>query len=427
MVGLFVSIGLLFNRYSKAKWRQNPSERPDVTIVGHIIMADGIGRQTAELADVLLDDFKVKIIANHFVKDDVPNRVRRLLREPRGQLGKVVIWEESLWAPGTKLSRILKTTTGEDQIRIAYSMLESTRIPQEWVIQLNLYYDAVAVPDEFLVEAYRKSGVTIPIFVVPLGLDLDSLLQSPLKQARGDKMVFANLSSCLDRKNHITLIRAFAKVLGNKEDAILRINCRNGDEEARKAVIEEIKKVNCSNIYFTELSLMRDAYEKLFKNVDCYVSLSKGEGFSIQPREAMALGIPVIATNNTGQSTICKSGLVKTIESPIMETCYYFGRDLPTGHRFNCTVEDAANAIEDVYKNYDSYLSKAPNARKWASLYSYSNDYIQGLYKCLISPKKIILGAENKLTPDCLITDCKELYEKYISLTKAEGSDVLSQ
>jgi glycosyltransferase involved in cell wall biosynthesis len=416
----FLLFGIILSLSFFAMNRKKPlkkTQRPDVTIIGHIKMADGIGRQTVELANVLLDDFKVDIIAGLFIKEDVPDRIRRLLRgKEQCQLGKVVILEESLWCPGTKLSRVLKTVKTKDQIRIAYSMLESTRIPQEWVLQLNLYYDAVVVPDEFLVEAYRKSGVELPIFVVPLGLDIDGLLKAPIKSARNKQMVFANLSSCLDRKNQITLIRAFAKVLGNKEDAILRINCRNGDMATREAIIEEIKNQDCSNIHFTEFTLKKDAYEKLLQSVDCYVSLSKGEGFSIQPREAMALGIPVIVTNNTGQSTICKSGLVRGVEAPFLEPCYYFERDIPTGYRFNCSEEDAAEAIYDVYQNYDHYLSHAEEARKWASFYSYSNSYLKELYKCLVSPKKVILGSENTITPEFFITDCKELYEKYVDL-----------
>lgn len=388
-------------------------------------MADGIGRQTAELASVLLEDFKVNIISNHFVDVDIPHKIKKLLRQDQRdaenetrKLGRVVILEESLWAPGGDLARVLHTISRDDQIRIAYSMLESTGIPQEWVMQLNLYYDAVAVPDSFLMDSYRKSGVTIPIFELPLGLDLDAFLKQPLKQARNEKMVFANLSACLDRKNHILLVRAFARAFGNKEDVVLHINCRTGDEEAEKALVEEIVKSNCSNIIYTELTFRRDAYLKVFKGIDCYVSLSKGEGFSIQPREAMALGIPVIVTNNTGQSTICKTGLVKVVESPLAEPARYFGRPYKAGYRFNCTLDDAVAALLDVYQNYDKYLKNGSEARKWVSFYSYSNDYLKKLYKTLVSPKEIVLGNENKLEPDRLTVDSQELYEKYLRLTQ---------
>jgi glycosyltransferase involved in cell wall biosynthesis len=394
------------------KWKDR-YERPYVTLIGSIEMADGIGRQTVELAKVFQDDFKVNIITRHYNRADVPTSIQKLLKKRNKELGKIVIFEESLWAPGEDIARGVKTVERSDQIRIAYSMLESTRIPQEWVMQLNLYYDAVAVPDPFLIEAYKESGVRIPIFELPLGLDLDSFLKRPLKKERNPVMLFGNLSTSLDRKNQVTLIRAFAKALGNVKDAALHINCRGGDKETRAQIVDEILAQGCDNIYFTEIKLRNDAYLKFFETLDCYVSLSKGEGFSIQPREAMALGIPVIASDNTGQKTICNSSLVKSVLSAIKEPAYYFGSDLMSGYRFNCSVDEASCAIRDVYDHYSDYLENAQKARDWASYYNYSQGELRKLYKSLVSPKKIVLGKENKICDEYIMTSSEELYEKY--------------
>lgn len=393
--------------------KKQKSERPYVTIVGPIEMADGIGRQAAELAAVLMTDFKVNIIANHVNGIDVPRSVKDLLKNTNRKLGKVVICEESLWAPGVDIGRVFEKIDKENEIRIAYSMLESTRIPHEWVMQLNLYYDAVTVPDVFLVDVYKKSGVKIPVFELPLAIDIEPFLGKPIKTRRNPVMLFGNLSAAIDRKNQITLVKAFAKALGNVEDAALYINCRTGLEDVKKELIAEIMRQGCSNIYFTELKLRNDAYLEVFQSLDCYVSLSKGEGFSIQPREAMALGIPVIVTDNTGQKTICNSNLVKVVSSNILEPAMYFNRDLPSGYQFNCEVDEVADAIMDMYQNYNKYLEKAEEARFWASSYDYSEKYLSNLYKSLVSPKKIILGAENKIHKDYIMTDSQALYEKY--------------
>lgn len=417
---LSVMIGAAFkHRYKLLVLTQ---KRPYITITGPIEMADGIGKQVVELAETFLDEnFKINILAHHVNKVDVPSRILNLLRQKNKTLGKIVITEESLWDHGTELApRRLPTTTQPDQIRIAYSMLESSLIPPEWVMQLNLYYDAVAVPDPFLIEAYIKSGVQIPVFEIPLGVDLQKFLNAPIKTKRNPVMVFANFSSSLDRKNQLLLVQAFAKALGNVEDAALQINSRGGDEDIRDEIINEIIRSNCSNIRFTEFKLRKDAYVKLFQSVDCYVSLSKGEGFSIQPREAMALGIPVIATDNTGQTTICKSNLVKVVQSAILEPARYFGSPIPSGYRFNCTLEEAAAAIKDVYDNYEKYLLNADKARSWAQSYDFSNANLRDLYKTLVKPKKLILGSENKIHADYLMTNSEALYEKYQKITMAD-------
>ncbi len=394
------------------KWKDR-MKKPYISLVGPIEMADGIGRQVAELANMFLDDFDTNIVTKHYNRMDVPQKVKTMMSKKNKQLGKIVIFEESLWAPGEDISRFLDSVENENQIRIAYSMLESTRIPQEWVMQLNLYYDAVAVPDEFLVEAYKKSGVNIPIFTIPLGLDLNNYLKDPIKKERHPVMVFGNLGSALDRKNQVLLIRAFAKALGNVEDAALHINVRGGDKPVREAIVDEILAQGCSNIRYTEIKLRKDAYFKFFKTLDCYVSLAKGEGFSIQPREAMALGIPVIAANNTAQETICRSKLVKSVSSAILEPARYFGLRLISGHRFNCEVDEAAAAIKDVYENYQKYLACSEEARKWASYYDYSNKELQDLYKSLVSPKKIVLGDKDTIHKDYIMTTSQKLYDKY--------------
>jgi glycosyltransferase involved in cell wall biosynthesis len=135
---------------------------------------------------------------------------------------------------------------------------------------INLYFDAVIVPDIFLVDAYKRSGVTIPIFHIPLGLDLGAFLKAPLKvpKTKGP-LIFACLGTGIERKNLKTAIQAFAKPLGNEENALLHINCRIAVPEVRDEIIAEIIKQKCTNIKFTEICLKKDAYLKFFSSVDC--------------------------------------------------------------------------------------------------------------------------------------------------------------
>jgi glycosyltransferase involved in cell wall biosynthesis len=393
------------------------SQRPDVTICGPIVMADGIGRQTAELALALSKKYKVQIQSRHVDKTDLPAKIKKLLKKSYSQPAHVVIVEESLWAPGEPFDRFFSSVDGGDQIRLAYSMLESTRIIPEWVMMMNLYFDAIIVPDPFLIDAYVNSGVTLPVFHIPLGIDIEDFLKAPLKKPKTKgPLVFGCLGNGIERKNHKMIIQAFAKALGNHENAWLYINCRSAVPEVREEILNEINKQNCNNIRYTEICLKKDAYLKFFSSIDCLLSFSKGEGFSIQPREAMALGIPTIVTDNTAQTTICNSGLTKVVASSISEPCYYFGRQIPDGERFNCALEECVAAIQDVYLNYSQYASKGPMMRKWASAYSYS--HLSRQYESLVAPKKVILGDVNEVTPDYIITTSQELYNKYMRLKK---------
>ncbi len=388
--------------------------RPHLTVIGYIKMADGLGRMPVELIEALKDEVSIGFLRTHSnILDDVPEDVQKIVRKNDRRLGKVIILEDCLWWPRHTPFKRLKTPAAEDQIRIAYSMFESSAIPPMWVSILNTYFDAVAVPDPFLVDVYKNSGVKLPIFVLPLGLDLEPLLSQPLKTKRSDPMVFANLSTCTPRKNQITLLRAFAAAFGNRSDVQLRLNSRISDNGYDEVIRSEIKALGLKNVIFTVETLPVSEYLSLFQTVDCYVNLAKGEGFSIQPREAMALGIPVICTNNTAQTTICETGLVRGVPATVAEPALYpWGSYY--GHAFNCTVEDAAAALRDVYTHYEDYLKCAPFARLFAARSHYP--HIRPLYLSLVKPKRVILGKENRLTADYLMTDSEELYKKYKNL-----------
>lgn len=391
-------------------------KRTYLTVIGPLNLAEGIGRQSVELIDALKEECSINFIPVYKNKADLgalSKKTKEIVLTKNKTLGKVVIYEDLVWQPKHKATDYLKSVAKEDQIRIAYSMLEYSHIPQEWVILLNAYFDAVVVPDPFLVDVYKKSGVQLPVFVVPLGLDLKDLLKEPMKEKRGSPMVFANLSSCDNRKNHIALVRAFHKAFGNDENVVLRINARKGNPKDIEALKAEIERTGATNIWFSELALEKDAYVKFFKTIDCYVSLSKGEGFSIQPREAMALGIPVIATDNTGQSTICRSGLIKAIQSKTQEPALFFGYK-PCGFAWNCDIEEAASAMRDIYEHYDLYLQSSAASRKWAALYDYP--HLKPLYQSLVKPKQIILGTEDKVTAEGITTTSAALFEKYQKL-----------
>lgn len=381
-----------------------PVKRNDLTVVGFINQRDGIGKQSTDLMDAFKQELSMNFI-----------HTRGKTKKSKKKWGKVILFEEMLWWPNQEKYKKILDSKKEDSIRIAYSVWESTQIPQEWVLILNQHFDAVAVPSKFLVRTYERSGVKIPIFELPLGLNLTKFLKQPLKQRKNIPFVFGNLSACSERKNQVQLIRAFAKAFGNNPNVQLRINCRYGEKEVSNAITREIVEQALLNVIFTQFSLSEEEYLDLFKTIDCYVSPSKGEGFSIQPREAMALGIPVIATDNTGQRPICASGFVKKIETPLQEIAIFpWGNSY--GHYFSCADEDLVNSLEEVYENYDTYLAQGPNARMWTQSYQYEN--LKPWYKALIQPTQITLGQKNKLTEEGLTTTSKALYEKYLRILK---------
>lgn len=330
-------------------------------------------------------------------------------------IGKVVLYTDFWWTTSRQLllEKLVAEPKSGDQIRIVYSMFESSAIPAFWTTMINRYFDAVVVPDPYFVDVYKNSGVARPIFALPMCVDYRHFLSKPLKIRRHTPMVFADLSSFVPRKNHLTLLRAFHKAFKNQTDVLLTLNGRYSQGDLHQDILSEVRRLGLTQVVLTKDALSLRGYIDQFQTVDCYVTLSKGEGFSIPPREAMAQGIPVICADNTALTTICKSGLVRAVPATFQEPAYSHGVQKGYfGHFFNCTVDDAAAALRNVYDHYDAHLQRAEAARQWAS--RYDNEALKPLYLSLVKPKQVLLGHENRITAEYLMTDSKELYQKYI-------------
>jgi glycosyltransferase involved in cell wall biosynthesis len=173
------------------------------------------------------------------------------------------------------------------------------------------------------------------------------------------------------------------------------------------------------NVELIDKNYDRSDYINFLKSLNSYVLISKGEGFSISPREAMALGIPCILSNNTTHKTICDSGLALPVTSEILEPADYtpfFGKFC--GDLHNCLLKDVREALREMYNNYSVY-DKTHHLKKWAAQYSYDN--LKPMYLSLVKPKKILLGSENLIKKDCVITNSLDLFKKYNQLIKNES------
>ena len=146
-------------------------------------------------------------------------------------------------------------------------------------------------------------------------------------------------------------------------------------------------------------------------SIDCYVFVSQGEGFSITPRECLALGKPCILSNNSSHKTICESGFVLPLKAERkIPATYEIFNNQQIGYYLDCEVDDLANLMVDAVTNYDKYLAKAQGGREWVSQYLWSN--LKGTYANLIKPKEIVLGSSNLCNEQILQTNSKELYQK---------------
>ena len=141
---------------------------PDLTIIGKVKRADGLGRQTLELLELYKDHFNVNCVATREPDyTDVSPELKKLIcpSNLKFPYGRVVLFEEFLWYPsGANHHKLIAKPKTKNQIRIAHTMFDATEIPPEFTPIINNYFDAVAVPDKFLVDVYKKRGGYGPHF-----------------------------------------------------------------------------------------------------------------------------------------------------------------------------------------------------------------------------------------------------------------------
>lgn len=388
----------------------------DLTICGPVQFADGIMRLPILFIDMLKNDLKINCMPSCFDTKDVPTDIKDIILNNDRSSGNICIYTDLLWTSYNNNTDYIPNCP----IKMAYSMLESTSIPECWVSILNNKFDAVIVPDKFLINVYKNSGVIIPIFVLPIPVYLENFLSLPKKTIKSTPFVFGVNATFTERKNYLTLIKAFAQEFGSNQDFKLKIHAKDGVPEIEKSVRSLINKYNLSNVEIITGQLCYTSYIEWMKTIDCYVFISKGEGFSITPREAMAAGIPLILSNNSAHTTICNSGFVRSLVSDIAEPAYYEILKSVCGKNYNCSIERVQDALRDVYLNYYYHLKKAELGREWVK--TYTCEQLKNLYCNFLKPKKIILNNIDQVSNDCLVTSSEKLYEKYLKYIVNKGS-----
>lgn len=194
-------------------------------------------------------------------------------------------------------------------------MFESDGLPADWVAKCN-EMDEVWVPTDFNLETFRQAGVTAQLFKVPGGIDTKRFRPGikPLRIPGARGAVFLSIFEWSRRKGWDVLLRAWAEAFGpddgvslvlrtyplnaaDSPDAAAEIENRISRflQEALGKSREQVAPIVVLGEQISEARLPR-----LFAAAHAYVAPSRGEGWGRPHMQAMACGLPVIATRWSG-------------------------------------------------------------------------------------------------------------------------------
>ena len=298
---MFDRSGRVFRR-KWARWLEE--ERYDAELVWHSILhrAPGYALQSRRLM-AAMHFAGVRVAYRNAYGDDEPTADHPLLADLVARRRPADVAQV-----GFCQADVFKGIEG--RYRIGWTMLEVNGLPPEWVRGCNLM-DEVWVPASFNEETFRTSGVTVPIRVMPLGVDADYYHPGITGFRPSSRFVFLSVFEWGERKGAELLLRAFAEEFKESEQVLLLLSVYNRDPSVD--VQAEIDRLNLPSsppiVVMTNAEFADYQMGALYRSADCFVLPTRGEGWGMPVLEAMACGLPTIATNWSGPADFLHDGV----------------------------------------------------------------------------------------------------------------------
>jgi len=252
-------------------------------------------------------------IINDRVTERLPGRVQRVTRDgaaaidpPLPHSAQVEVrhqWPPDLRAPASGRLALIQPW-------------EFGAVPRAWLPGIDAHVDELWVPSEFVRRMYLEAGVDPDrVVTIPNGVDLgvftpegDTLELAA--DARGTRFLF--VGGLIWRKGTDVLLEAFTTAFAGRDDVTLVIKDFGRDGVYKGAdrgpLREHAESGRLPRIVFAPDQLDTAEVAALYRSCDVLVHPYRGEGFAMPVLEAMACGLPVIATGGGPTDEFCPPG-----------------------------------------------------------------------------------------------------------------------
>ena len=263
-------------------------------------------------------------------------------------------------------------------VNVARTMFETDSVPAAWVPAL-LERDEIWVPSRHNVESFRSAGIPeskLRVLGATIDFDLFAPGADPLPLGAGDdELVFLTNFDFSERKGWRTLLQAWARAFDRHDPVRLVLKADSFDrggrhvEERVDAFLREARSggiEQAAPITVLTDTLAPGDLPRLYAGADAYVMPSHGEGWGRPYMEAMAMGLPTIASRWSGNLEFmddATSWLVDGDLAPVpLDTDPYFGT--ANGHNwFAPDVDAVVAALRDVAADPAAARARAAGAR----------------------------------------------------------------
>lgn len=211
-------------------------------------------------------------------------------------------------------------------------------------------------------EAYRKANAVLAVglalaknikkytgvsaVVVPNMVDIEPFALCTQMRKEGEPFRFLSAGYLIQRKGFDLLLKAFALFCEKHKDAVLQIMGGGPEQSSLQKLARDLGVAD--HVVMTG-AYVRGEFGEALQMADCFVLATRGETFGVVYIEAMAAGVPVIATRCGGPEDFVtrENGEVVPVED----------------------IEALAGAMENMYRNiglYDGTVIRENVLRKFS-------------------------------------------------------------
>ncbi len=227
----------------------------------------------------------------------------------------------------------------EGQVPIINTMWETDHLPESFRENLHAF-DTVIVPSRQNVELFSEYHPNVRL--APLGVDPQVWCYQPRRPPETRFNFLAGGSGT--RKGVDLVVRAFAEVFGQEgswphDGPVPYLMLKS--PKAQDTYGPRIEQINGH--------ISADEEVDLYAMAHCYVQPSRGEGFGLQPLQAIAQGCPTILTDAHGHEAFAQHGM--GISASMVPAGYFIYGD--AGQWWEPDCNELCQAMYWTYHNYD--------------------------------------------------------------------------
>lgn len=227
-----------------------------------------------------------------------------------------------------------------------------------YAVRLTGYADVMVVPSSFARESYVRSGVKVPVRVIPHGVDLEFVESPPSPPSSFDW-----IAKIKEREN-VRVLGAFIPHSGYRKGEDVLFGLFEGVSRERRDVVLVLRGAGDVRVVGSDGGVKASKWVKwmseeekkeLLDLVDVFLLTSRGGGFELPCLEALARRVPSVAARGGAWEDYMPSwGLVSSHRSGVVLE----GNPIHDGVGVEMDLDRGVDKVLEILDDYDEYRGR---------------------------------------------------------------------